>query len=330
MKAIVHQGLGGQELLLLKNVPDPVPAHGEVTVRLKSAGLNHRDLFVMKDRTQPELEWIPGSDGAGIIETVGPGVEHVRAGDPVVIHPTLGWERSSGIPETPTILGGPSPGTFAELVCVPAANVFAKPDFLTWEEAGVLPLSALTAYRALFSQGRLQTDESLLVTGIGGGVATYALMMAKAAGAWVAVTSRRAEKLRRAASLGADLTLGNAADWSSAPGMHRVDLILDSVGGAIFPRFFPLLQPGGRIVSLGASTDAQIELSLRELFFSQFQLIGTSMGSREEFIEMLQFVETHRIRPVVDSILPLADTPLAFDRLVSGDQFGNLAIRISD
>lgn len=330
MKAIVHRGTGGQELLAYQNVPDPVPLAGEVTVRLKTAGLNHRDLFVMKERAQPELQWIPGSDGAGIVESVGPGVENVRSGDPVVIHPTLGWERADEIPEVPDILGGPSPGTFAELVAVPAANVFAKPDFLTWEEAGVLPLSALTAYRALFSRGRLQARESLLVTGIGGGVATYALTMAKAAGARVAVTSRSEDKLRRAFDLGADLMLDNAADWASVPGLGKIDMILDSVGGALFPRFFPLLNPGGRIVSLGASTDARIELSLRELFFSQYGLIGTSMGSREEFIEMLHFVETYRIRPVVDSVRPLRDTASAFDRLVSGSQFGNLAIRISD
>lgn len=330
MKAIVHRGAGGQELLAYLNVSDPVPGTEEIVVRLKSAGLNHRDLFVMQDREQPELEWIPGSDGTGIVEAVGPGVENIRLGDPVVIHPTLGWERADDIPEVPAILGGPSPGTFAELVVVPAANVFPKPDFLTWEEAGVLPLSALTAYRALFSQGRLQAGESLLITGIGGGVATYALMMAKAAGASVAVTSRSEDKLRRAAALGADLTLHNAADWTNVSGMGKADLILDSVGGALFPRFFPLLNPGGRIVSLGASSDARIELSLRELFFSQYRLIGTSMGSREEFIEMLHFVETHRIRPVVDSVYALPDTASAFDRLVSGAQFGNLAIRISD
>ncbi|OWR27234.1 alcohol dehydrogenase [Saccharibacillus sp. O23] len=330
MKAVVHRGLGGQELLAYRNVPDPVPDPGEVVVHLKTAGLNHRDLFVMKDRAHPEREWIPGSDGAGIVEAVGAGVENVRPGDRVVIHPTLGWERADEIPEVPAILGGPSAGTFAELVAVPAANVFAKPDFLTWEEAGVLPLSALTAYRALFGRGRLKPEESLLVTGIGGGVATYALMMAKAAGASVAVTSRSADKLRKALALGADLALDNAADWASVPGMRKADLILDSVGGALFPRFFALLNPGGRIVSLGASSDARIELSLRELFFSQFGLIGTSMGSREEFIEMLHFVETHRIRPVVDSVRPLSDAASAFDRLVSGSQFGNLAIRISD
>lgn len=329
MKAITHEGSGGHERLKFTDAADRRPDPNEIKVRLKSAGLNHRDLFVMQDRPQPDLSWIPGSDGAGTIEEIGPEVEGFSVGKEVVIHPTLGWKRSADLPKVPEILGGPTDGTFAEFVTIPAENVFPKPTFLSWAEAGVLPLSALTAYRALFSQGKLQAGEHLLIPGIGGGVATYALMMAKAIGASVTVTSRSKEKLRKAIELEADYGMDSGADWAADPNMHKADLILDSIGGAVFPRFFPLLNPGGRIVSLGASTEAQIELSLRELFFSQFSLIGTSMGSREEFLEMLHFIETHRIRPVVDSVYPLSDTAKAFDRLTSGEQFGNVSISIA-
>lgn len=329
MKAMMHEGLGGPKRLRHAEVEEAQLGPHEIKVRLRTAGLNHRDLFVMQDRPLPERPWIPGSDGAGTIEEIGTQVDGFRLGDEVVIHPTLGWDRSTDLPEIPSILGGPSDGTLAEFVRVPAENIFAKPDFLSWEEAGVLPLSALTAYRALFSQGKLQAGEHLLVPGIGGGVATYALLMAKAAGAAVTVTSRSPDKLRQALELGADRGLDSDSDWASAPGMHKADLIVDSVGGAVFPRFFPLLNPGGRIVSLGASSEARIELSLRELFFSQFSLIGTSMGSREEFMEMLDFVEHYRIRPVVDSVYSLSSTEKAFDRLNSGRQFGNVAITIT-
>lgn len=329
MKAILHTGQGGPERLRLADREDRRPGPHEIKVRLKRAGLNHRDLFVMEDRTLPDLPWIPGSDGAGTIEEIGEHVTGFEVGKEVVIHPTLGWNRTADLPRVPDILGGPTDGTFAEFVIIPAENVFPKPAFLSWEEAGVLPLSALTAYRALFSQGKLQAGEHLLITGIGGGVATYALMMAKAIDASVTVTSRSPEKLHKAIQLGADHGLDNAANWATESNRGKIDLILDSIGGAVFPRFFPLLNPGGRIVSLGASTEAQIELSLRELFFSQFSLIGTSMGSREEFIEMLRFIEIHGIRPVVDSVYSLSDTAKAFDRLTSGEQFGNVSISIA-
>lgn len=262
MNAISHTGLGGPERLRLTDLADRQPGPQEIKIRLKSAGT---------------------------IEEIGAEVQGFAIRKEVVIHPTLGWNRTADLPRVPDILGGPTDGTFAEFVIVPAENVFPKPSFLSWEEAGVLPLSALTAYRALFSRGKLQAGEHLLITGIGGGVATYALMMAKAIGASVTVTSQSQEKLRKAIKLGADHGLDNAANWATESNTGKIDLILDSVGGAVFPRFFPLLNPGGRIVSLGASTEAQIELSLRELFFSQFSLIGTSMGSREEFIEMLHY-----------------------------------------
>ncbi len=329
MKAILHTGRGGPERLRLTATEDRHPGPQEVKIRLKSAGLNHRDLFVMQDRPQPDLPWIPGSDGAGTVEEIGAEVQGFTVGKEIVIHPTLGWNRTADLPPVPDILGGPTDGTFAEFAIIPAENAFPKPAFLSWAEAGVLPLSALTAYRALFSQGKLQAGEHLLIIGIGGGVATYALMMAKAIGASVTVTSRSQEKLRKAIKLGADRGLDNAANWATESNTGTVDLILDSVGGAVFPRFFPLLNPGGRIVSLGASTEARIELSLRELFFSQFSLIGTSMGSREEFIEMLHFIEIYRIRPVVDSVHALPDTAKAFDRLTSGEQFGNVSISIA-
>lgn len=243
MKAIMHEGLGGPERLRLVDAEDKRPGPKEIKVRLKSAGLNHRDLFVMQDRPMPDCPWIPGSDGAGTIEEIGAEAEGFSVGKEVVIHPALGWNLTVDLPQFPDILGGPTDGTFAESVIVPAENVFPKPVFLSWAEAGVLPLSALTAYHALFSQGKLQAGEHLLIPGIGGGVATYALMMAKAAGESVTVTSRSQQKLRKATEMGADHGVDNGADWTSDRNMRKADLILDSIGGAVFSRFFPLLNP---------------------------------------------------------------------------------------
>jgi len=328
MKAIIHSGRSGLRGLQYTSFTSRAPGFGEVKIQLKSAGLNHRDLFIMAGRTTHDAPLIPGSDGAGIIVETGEGVIHHSLGNKVIILPTLGWKCAADVPIVPEIIGGPTDGTLAQYITIPAENALLKPSHLTWEEAGVLPLSALTAYRALFTRGGLQQGEHVLIPGIGGGVATCALLMAVSAGAKVTVTSRSEFKRQEAIQLGAVQAFGSHEDWRQHNEIGPVDLILDSIGQALFPQYFNMIRPGGRIVMYGASSGDDLTVPIRSIFFPQVSLVGTSMGSHEEFVQMLQWVEDHNIHPVIDSVYPIQDTAKAFERMEKGEQFGNLAIRI--
>lgn len=329
MKAIVHVGGSGLEGLSYQEVATNRPGPGEVKVRLRSAGLNHRDLFLMARRSAQDTPLILGSDGAGTIEEAGEEVSPDLVGSDVIIHPCIGWETPEVVPSLPAIVGGPSDGTFAESIVIPACNAFPKPTYLSWEEAGVLPLAALTAYRALFTRGRLQPGEHLVIPGIGGGVATYALLMAVAVGARVSVTSRSEAKRQVALTLGAHHAFDTSRRWKEELGEESADLILDSIGPATFGQYFEVIRPNGRIVTFGASSGDRMEIPVRAIFYPQISIIGTSMGSRQEFGQMLAFVERHSIRPVVDRIYPLHDTLQAFHRLQQGEQFGNIGLTIA-
>ncbi|MED1449087.1 alcohol dehydrogenase catalytic domain-containing protein, partial [Bacillus pacificus] len=192
----------GFEGVEYKVLPERNPSAGEVKVKLKSAGLNHRDLFIMNNRKEMQVPLVLGSDGAGIITEIGESVSRTLLQNEVIINPSIGWDHIAEIPELPEVLGGPKDGTFAECVIVPVENVVAKPSYLSWEESGVLSLSALTAYRALFTKGRLKRGEHVLIPGIGGGVATFAMLFAKAIGAKVSVTSRIENKRKLAKTYG--------------------------------------------------------------------------------------------------------------------------------
>lgn len=327
MYAINHSGHRGLEGLQYSTCATPQAKPGHVVIELRAAGLNHRDLFIMSDRSPQDTPLIPGSDGAGIIVEVGQGVLHLSLGQHVIIHPTIGWEHTADVPVVPQIVGGPSDGTLAQYIELPASNVLPKPEHLSWIEAGVLSLSALTAYRALFTRGGLRAGEHILIPGIGGGVATYALLMATTAGARVTVTSRSEVKRAEALRLGASQALDSHADWNDTlNNLGPVDIILDSIGQVMFPKYEKMIRPGGRIVMFGASSGDDLHLPIRSIFFPQISLIGTSMGSREEFVQMLEWVEKHKIHPVVDSVYSLQDAAQAFERMEKGEQFGNIAI----
>lgn len=326
MKAVIHNGKTGLQGLSFQEVPSKKPGYGEVKVKLKSAGLNHRDLFLMKNKSERDPHVILGSDGAGIIEEVGEGVKNVAIQTEVIIFPTLNWDLTENVPAVPEILGGPSDGTLAEYVIIPSQNVIKKPSYLSWEEAGVLPLSALTAYRALFTKAQLKKGEHLLIPGIGSGVATYALFMAKAIGATVSVTSRSEEKRNRALQLGADYAFDSYSNWDEQLQEKRADVVLDSIGPALFSEYFRHVKPNGRIVSFGASSGDDLCFPVRSLFFPQINILGTSMGSCEEFHDMLAFIEKHKLRPVIDRTYPLEKVCEAYTRMQEGRQFGNIGI----
>lgn len=330
MKAIVHTSPQGMEGMKLQDFESPVVKKGEVRVQLKSAGLNHRDLFVLHRHSEDQPPFVVGSDGAGVITEVGDDVQDVSVGDEVVINPGLGWQtKSAAPPEGFGILGFPSNGTFAEEVVVPGNQVEPKPEHLNWTEAGVLPLAALTAYRALFTRGNLQEGQHVLLPGVGSGVITFILQYAKAVGAKVTVTSRSGEKRKEALKLGADRAIDSDSDWSETMDGEKVDLVIESVGAATFDKSMNAVKTGGTVVTFGASAGDEVSINIRNFFYGQYNLLGTTMGSHEEFREMLTFIKKYNIKPVVDKTYRLEQANEAFNRLAEAKQFGKIGFIIA-
>ena len=332
MHAIRLHQPGGPEQLRFEEIPTPRPGPGEVLVHLKAAALNHRDVWIRLGRQLADrLPLILGSDGAGVVAEAGPGVGDLRSGQPVVINPSLEWgDREDRSSPAFRILGGPDPGTYAEFVVVPAGNVFPKPSPLSFEEAAAMPLASLTAWRAVVTRGQVRPGEQVVVLGIGGGVATFALQIARQAGASVIATSSSDAKLLRARELGADLTINyTSAPWDEVVLKHTgggADVIIDSVGKATWEKALRALRPGGRLVTFGATTGPTTEVSIRTVFWNQLSILGTTMGSPREFSAMLALYEAGRLKPVVDCVLPLRDASEAHRRMDAGEQFGKLVL----
>lgn len=327
MKAYALQ----QGELTVREMPDPKAKAGEVVVEIKNAGLNRRDLMIKNRVGNKDEALILGSDGAGVIIEKGENVSNVQIGDEVIINPALRWESNSDAPpEGFDILGMPDNGTIAEKIVISANQVEKKPSYLSWQEAGVLALAALTGYRALVTKGQIQKGQTLFVPGAGSGVATYIIQFAKAKGARVIVTSRSEAKRKKALDIGADLAIDTNSDWEKELENETIDLVIDSVGAATFNRSLNVLKQGGRIVIFGATTDDVTDINLREFFYGQYQLLGSTMGSREELREMLQFIEAEKIHPVLDKQFDLADTAEAFEHLKVNDQFGKISIKLTD
>ena len=305
-------------------VPDPTPGSGEVLVELRAAAVNRRDLVVRTDLYKYPKPFVPGSDGAGIRRDTG---------EEVVILPSLNWgPREEAPDERFRILGGPDDGTYAELIKVPAENVYPKPRRLSWEQAAAFPLAGLTAFRALFTRARLDAGETLLVLGAGSGVATFAILLARQAGARVLVTSSSEDKLERAKALGAEAgvlyTVDNwPAEVRGLTGGDGVDVVIDSVGST-WCDSLRCLRRGGRAVVFGATGGASVQLDVRQFYFGQFSLLGTTMGSPRDFVALLDAVERGAWVPVIDRVLPLAEAAAAHERLAAGQKFGKLVLRI--
>ncbi|WP_404459089.1 zinc-binding dehydrogenase [Oceanobacillus kapialis] len=325
MKAFVHEY--GE--LKIKEMEEPIPTEGQVVVALKAAGLNRRDLYIPNRRGDEKAALILGSDGAGIIEAVGQGVDNVKTGDEVIINPGLRWyENSDAPPSQFDILGMPDHGTFAEKIVLSSEQVEHKPAHLSWEEAGVLALSALTGYRALFTKGQVKEGETVFIPGAGSGVSTYLISFAKNVGARVIVTSRSQEKLKKAKALGADVVLLDSEDWVEKLDNETVDLVIDSVGRATFQRSLDVLKKGGRMVVFGATTEDSVDFDLRSFFYGQYQLLGSTMGSRQELRALLDHMKNFEMHPVVDKSYKLEAIQEAFDYLEVNKQFGKIAITL--
>ncbi|WP_079480042.1 zinc-dependent alcohol dehydrogenase family protein [Halobacillus salinus] len=330
MKAIVHKGKDGLEGLSMQDMKAPSVSSNEVKVKVKAAGLNRRDLAVVTKRHKAEdPALIPGSDAAGIVEEVGEDVTRFSVGDEVIVNPGLGWkERSEAPPEGFEIVGLPFHGTFAEYYTCTEDHVEKKPDHLSFEEAAVLPLAALTAYRALFSRGNLSEGQTVMLPGIGSGVLTYALLFAKARGARVIVTSRSEEKRNKALELGADVAISTNSDWTEELEGEQVDLLLESIGQATFEKSLGIIRKGGTIVTFGATTEDQVTINIRSFFYGQYKLIGSTMGSAEELRAMLAYVAEHDIKPQLDQMFRMDQYQEAFQYLQNSKNFGKIGFII--
>jgi len=333
MRAVVLTALGDPDNLRMEARPDPTPGAGEAVVRLRAAALNRRDVWIRKGQYAGiKIPIILGSDGAGEVAAVGAGVDASWQGREVVIDPSLDWgpdERAQG--SAFNILGLPVDGTYAEMVKVPAANLHPKPAHLSWEEAAAMPLASVTAYRALVTRARVQSGETVLVTGIGGGVATSALVMAKHLGAKVYVTSGHESKLEAARRLGAMGGVNHRKDdWVKsliAQIGGRPDVIIDGAGGETFNKSLDALKPGGRLVSYGSTLGAAQNVEIRRVFWKQLNVLGCTMGPPSDFAAMLKLYESG-IRPVIDKVFPLEQAGDAHIRLEAGDQFGKIVLKI--
>lgn len=332
MRAIVLQQKGTPADLKLEQLPDPVAPENGAVVRLHAAALNHRDAWIMKGQyARIKLPCVLGSDGAGVVESVGPGAPQSWVGRRVLVNPQAGWgpdPRAQG--RDFLILGMPEQGTMAERIAMPLSRLEPIPDHLSFEEAAAIPLGGLTAYRALVSRGHLLPTDHVLITGIGGGVATLALILARALGADVSVTSSSADKLARAKELGAIHGVSyKAPDWekelTKAVG-RPPSLIVDSAGGDGIGALINAAAPGGRIVFYGATRGAPSTLDMPKLFFKQLDLRGTTMGTDHEFRDMVQLFARTKARPVVDRVFPLSQAAQAMQRMVEAEQMGKIVL----
>ncbi|HRE83392.1 MAG TPA: zinc-binding dehydrogenase [Opitutaceae bacterium] len=321
--------------LSVTSVAAPKIGKGEALVHLKAAALNHRDHWIKQGQYAGlKFPCIPGSDGAGVVTFVDPAADKSWKGKEVVINPSFDWgdsERSQG--SSFSILGLPRQGTLAEQVAVPVSQLAVKPPHLSWAEAAALPLAGLTAYRALFSRARIEPSDRVLITGIGGGVALFALQFAVALGAQVWVTSSSREKIARAVSLGARGGFDySASDWVklAASSQSGFDLIFDSAGGPGFEGLIDLVAQGGRIVFCGATHGNPPLLPMRKVFWRQITLLGTTMGSPQDWAAMLAFVARHQLRPMVSRVFPLDSAADAFQLMERNDQFGKIVVTIAE
>jgi len=342
LKAAYITGHGGNGVVQVGLREKPRVAPGQVLVRMQAATLNRVDLY-MRDSgagITHRLPQILGLDGAGTVEAVDSGEPLLRPGQEVVLHPGIGCGRCEFCLRGDTVLctriqflGEHRDGTFAQRVCVPAAQVFPKPAHLSFPEAAALGVNHLTAWRMLFTQARLKPWETVLVFGIGGGVSLAALQLAKAIGARVIVTSRDDAKLERARALGADHGINGTThdvvkEVLALTDGRGVDVVIENVGAAAWPLAMKSLVRGGRLVTCGATTGDQPGADLRRIFVRQLQIFGSSLGNLGEFRDLLGFVERTGLRPVIDSEYALDDVHAALDRLESGAQFGKVALRI--
>ena len=341
MKAIRFHQHGGPEVLRYEEAPTPTPGPGEVLIGLRAAALNHLDLFVRRGEIPGSpLPHIGGADGAGVVATNGPGAARYPVGTRVFFDPGLSdgtcdycARGEHSLCDRWQILGEHRDGTFAQAVVMPEINLRPIPEGLSFEEAAGFPLVFLTAWRMVVSKARVKPGESVLILGIGGGVAIAALQIAKRAGARVFVTSSSDEKLERARELGADVLINHerqdfAKEVWTITHKQGVEVVIDDVGAATWPGSIRAVARGGRLVTCGATSGPKPDEDLRRIFTKQVTIYGSTMGTRHDWEELTRLLAAGVLRPVIDRTFPLDQCAEAQERMARGDQFGKLVLTI--
>ena len=347
MRACVLTATGGPSKLEIRDVPDAsAPRAGEVRVAIRAAALNHLDLFVADGLPggADRFPHIVGADGAGVVETVGPGVTSVEPGDRVLINPGISCYNCEfcragehSLCVTYRILGEHLPGTMAGLLTLPAQNVVRGPNLspaLTWAEAAAFSLVTLTAWRMVVHRAQLKAGETALIWGIGGGVSLAAMRIAKLMGARVIVTSSDDAKLTAAQQLGADVAFNHktqqvAQEVRALTNKRGVDVVVENVGAATWDDSLRCLRRGGRLVTCGATSGPQVGLDIRRLFWHHWSILGSTMGNAAEYAEIVRRLGQGELRPVVDRVFPLERAREAYERLARGEQLGKVVVEVS-
>jgi len=314
------------------DVAKPTPAKGEVLVKVAASSINHRELWIQKGLYPGmTVPCVLGADGAGTVVELGEGSDPSWLDKEVIIYPAYDWGASEKAPTRKfRVLGMPDPGTMAEYICVPVENIVEKPKYLTWSEAAAIPVAGLTAWRALNRHGEIQKGDSVLITGIGGGVAQAGLSLALALGAKVYVTSSSSDKIAFAQSIGAANGVNyKDEDWNNQLKeiSGGIDIVLDSSPSPILDNYFRFMNYGGRIVTYGSTGTPKTTINISKFFLRHIQFIGTAMGSPLEFKALLAFMEAHAIKPMIHSEFTLDEGQNAFDSLRSGKQIGKIVIK---
>jgi len=342
MRALVFNEFGGPEKLRLQDVPDPKAAPGEVVVRVRACALNHLDIFVREGipALKTPLPFWTGCDIAGDVAEVGPDVTGLRVGDRVCVNPNLTCGRcefciqgEDSLCVRYGIVGEHLPGGLAELLAVSAENVLPLPAHVSYEHAASFILTNMTAWRMVVTQARVRPGEDVLILGVGGGVSSTAVQIAKLCGARVLVTSSSDAKLERARQLGADVSINYAKeDWESAvyekTAKRGVDVVLENVGAQTWKQSLRSLRKGGRLVTCGATTGPIAETDIRIVFWKQIHIIGSTMANRREFNDVMRLFFAGRLKAIVDEIVPLKDGAAAQRRLAEGRQFGKIVLTV--
>lgn len=344
MKALTLTALGSLDNLKVQDVPAPTLTGPEdVLVRIRAVGLNRLDLFVVDGLpgVQYSFPHVMGGDAAGVVEQVGPVVSNVKPGDRVMINPGISCYRcppchagEQSLCETYRLLGEHLPGTAAEQVVVPGRNLGLVPEAMTWPEAAAYSLATLTAWRMLVTRAGLQPGETVLIWGIGGGVAVAALQIAKLIGARVIATSSSDAKLARARQLGADVVMNHAttdvaAEVRKLTERRGVEVVVDTVGEKTWEKSIRCLGRMGRLVTCGGTTGPMVVTDVRKLFWYQYSILGSTMGNHREYQAVVRLAHQGKLRPVVDSVFPLNESKNAFARLQMGEQLGKIVLEVA-
>ena len=321
------------ENLIVDELPKPEIDDNEVLIKIHYAALNHRDLWIAKGLYAGiKIPIVLGSDGSGTINKLGKNVDDFNIGDKVIINPSINWgDDESFQSEEYRILGMPENGTLSEFIKIDKKYVYKKPAHLELMQAAAIPLAGLTAYRALFTKAKIKKNDNVLITGIGGGVSTLAMLFAIKLGANVFVTSGNDTKIKKAVELGAVAGVNYKNDnWHKdiiKLSDNNINIIIDSAGGDTISKSLDIINYGEKIVTFGATTGKVKDFEIRKVFWKQISLLGSTMGSDSDFKNMVNFVNQNKINPVIDKVFSVDDVVQAFLRMDSGEQFGKIVIK---